>query len=97
MQVPSHSRSRSSASDHERELAEALSLIAHGTGDEKVRYIAERDPDWFVDHVLDWTVDHVDRDATEPPRRATDRAVLDSVIARIALRDRTFDALPASA
>ena len=28
-------------SSHSRELAEALHLIAHGTGDEKVRFIAE--------------------------------------------------------
>jgi hypothetical protein len=80
---------------HSRELAEALHLIAHGTGDEKVRYIAERDPDWFVDHVL--SIDYTDRDACEPETGRIDRRLLDQSIARIALRDRTFAALPASA
>jgi hypothetical protein len=84
------------SSDHARELADALQLIAHGTADEKVRYIAERDADWFVDHVLDWDVDYVDRDAAAA-RPVIDRAMLDRAIARIALRDRTFPALQASA
>ncbi len=82
-------------SSHARELAEALRLIAHGTADEKVRFIAERDPDWFVDHVL--SVDYTDRDAVAPESGRVDRRMLDSGIARIALRDRTFDALPISA
>jgi hypothetical protein len=71
----------------DEELALALQLIAHGTADEKVRYIAERDPDYFVDHVLDWSVDYVDRDEVEARPRPTDRAVLDRVIARIAVRE----------
>lgn len=96
MQVSSNSRTtRPAASDHERELAEALHLIAVGDGDEKVRYIAERDPDWFVDHVL--SVDYVDRDETTPTTSPVDRRLLDQAIARIALRDRTFGALRASA
>jgi hypothetical protein len=32
--------------------AEALRLIAHGTNDDKLRFITERDPDWFVHQVL---------------------------------------------
>ena len=84
------------SSNHAGELAEALQLIAHGSADEKVRYIAERDADWFVDHVLDWDVDYVDRDAAAA-RPVIDRAMLDRAIARIALRDRTFPALQASA
>lgn len=96
MQVSSHSRStQSAASVHERELAEALHLIAHGDADVKVRYIAERDPDWFVDHVL--SVDYVDRDEATPTAGPIDRRMLDQAIARIALRDRTFGALRASA
>lgn len=82
----------SPSTDHARELADALQLIAHGSPDEKVRFIAERDADWFVDHVLDWNVDYVDRDATRA-RPAIDRAMLDCAIARLALRDRTFPAL----
>lgn len=98
MQVPSNSRPATpTSSDHVRELAEALQLIAHGTGDEKVRYIAERDADWFVEHVLDWNVDYVDRDETVPQRRTIDRELLDTMVARVALRDRTFPALQASA
>ena len=96
MQVSSHSRTaRPAASDHERALAEALHLIAHADGDETVRYIAERDPDWFVDHVL--AVDYVDRDEASPTTARIDRRLLDQAIARIALRDRTFGALRASA
>lgn len=83
--------------DHARELADALHLIAHGSADEKIRYIAERDADWFVDHVLDWDVSYVDRDAAPAPRPRLDRVVLDRAVARIALRDRTFPALRASA
>jgi hypothetical protein len=82
--------------DHARDLAAALHLIAHGTGDEKVRFIAEHDADWFVDHVLNWDVDYVDRDETAA-RPAINRELLDATIARIALRDRTFPALRASA
>lgn len=93
MQVSSHSRA--TAPEHDRELAAALHLIAHGTADEKVRYIAERDPDWFVDHVLD--IDYTDRDAVSPESGRINRQVLDASIARIALRDRTFSALRASA
>lgn len=80
---------------HARELADALHLIANGTADEKARFIAERDPDWFVDHVL--SVDYTDRDAVAPESGRIDRRVLDESVARIALRDRTFAALPASA
>lgn len=96
MQVSSNSRATNpSASGHARELADALHLIAHGDADEKVRYIAERDPDWFVDHVL--SVDYVDRDETAPSTGRIDRRLLDQAIARIALRDRTFPALQATA
>ena len=96
MQVSSHSRTaQPAASEHERELAEALHLIAHADADVKVRYIAERDPDWFVDHVL--SVDYIDRDEASPAASPIDRRVLDQAIARIALRDRTFGALRASA
>lgn len=95
MQVASSSHPARPASEHERELAEALHLIAHGSGDEKVRYIAERDPDWFVDHVL--SVDYTDRDAVEPESGRIDRRMLDCSIARIAIRDRTFGALRVSA
>jgi hypothetical protein len=78
------------------ELAAALHLIAHGTGNEKVSYIAERDPDWFVDHLL--VNDYVDRDTAAPESGVrVERALLDQSIARIALRDRTFDALRATA
>ncbi len=72
---------------HSRELVEALQLIAHGTGDEKVRYVAERDPDWFVDHLL--SVDYVDRDETSagPAAGRIDRRLLDQSIARIVLRE----------
>jgi hypothetical protein len=85
---------RSAAPDHASELAAALQLIAHGSGDEKVRYIAERDPDWFVSHVLNWDeVDYIDRDETAPPTTRIDRRLLDESIARIALRDRTWPAL----
>ena len=83
--------------EHAAALADALHLIVHGTADEKVRYIAERDADWFVDHVLDWNVDYVDRDAAAPPRPQIDCVVLDRAIARLALRDRTYPALRASA
>lgn len=85
-------------SSHAAELAAALHLIAHGSGDEKVRYIAERDPDWFVDNVL--AVDYVDRDEIMPVPGRMDRSLLDSAIARIALRDRThaaFDGLERAA
>jgi hypothetical protein len=82
-------------SSHARELADALHLIAHGDADEKVRFIAERDPDWFVDHVL--SVDYTDRDAVAPESGRIDRRMLDAGIARIALRDRTFDAMRVSA
>jgi hypothetical protein len=96
MQVSSNSlATRSSASDHERELADALHLIAHASADEKVRFVAERDPDWFVDHVL--SVDYTDRDAVSPESGRIDRRMLDQAIARIALRDRTFAALRARA
>lgn len=96
MQVPSQPRPvPTGTSEHARELAEALQLIAHGTADEKVRYIAERDADWFVDHVL--SVDYVDRDEVAPQRRPIDRELLDAAVARLALRDRTFPALRASA
>ncbi len=80
---------------HARELADALHLIAHGNADQKARYIAERDPDWFVDHVL--AVDYTDRDAVAPESGRIDRRVLDESIARIALRDPAFAALPMSA
>lgn len=93
MQVSSHSRT---APDHAGELAAALHLIAHGHPDEKVRFIAERDPDWFVDHVLNWDTDYVDRDEAAP-RPTPAREMLDRSIARIALRDRTWPALQASA
>jgi hypothetical protein len=97
MQQSTASRSTRPAStsttsaDHARELAAALQLIAQADGDEKIRWIAERDPDWFVDHVL--SVDYTDRDAIEPEHGRIDRRLLDQAIARIALRDRTFPAL----
>ena len=73
----------------ERALAAALQLIAHGSADDKVRYVAERDPDWFVDHVLGWgDAPDLDRDATAPAQRVADRRMLDAAIARIAIRDR---------
>lgn len=85
------SNSRSAGPDpHARELAEALRLVAHGTPDEKVRFIAQRDPDWFVDHVL--AADYVDRDEVAPTPRV-DARVLDAAVARVALRDRTYPAL----
>jgi hypothetical protein len=68
-------------------MHEALQLIAHATADEKIRWIAERDADWFVDHVLNWDVDYVDRDVTGPPQSRINRELLDCAIARIALRD----------
>lgn len=78
------------------DLAAALQLIAHGSGDEKIRYVAERDPDWFVDNLL--SNDYVDRDAAAPESGVrVERALLDQSIARIALRDRTFNALRATA
>ena len=86
MQTTPHPRR--TENDDERSLADALHLIARGSADEKVRFIAERDPDWFVDHVLNWESDYVDRDELLPPRRATDRDVLDQAIARIVLRAR---------
>lgn len=73
-------------------LAVALELIAHGSAEEKVRFIAAHDPDWFVDHVLQWSVSDVDRDEVAPPRRATDRDVLDQSIARITLAQLEADA-----
>lgn len=79
--------------DHAVELATALQLIAHGSADEKVRYIAERDADWFVDHVLNWETSYVERDVSDPPRLRLDGAMLDRAVARLALRDRTFPAL----
>lgn len=90
MSLTSNSRTAPASDRHARELAEALHLVAHGTLDEKVRFIAERDPDWFVDHVL--TADYVDRDETAPGPRV-DARVLDAAVARLALRDRTFPAL----
>ncbi len=84
------------AFDRTRELADALQLIAFGTADEKARYIAERDADWFVDHVLNFATDYVDRDAVDAPRPAINREMLDRGIARLALRDRTFTALRAA-
>lgn len=80
MQVPPV---ESSARPDERELVTALQLIARGSADDKLRYIASRDPDFFVDHVLG--VDYADRDVTAPAATPTDRAVLDAVIARISL------------
>ena len=74
-----------------RDLVDALQLIAHGSGDEKVRFIAERDPDWFVDHVL--SVDYTDRDAVSPESGRIDRRMLDAGIARIALRETSPIAL----
>jgi hypothetical protein len=93
MQVSSHTHPAASPA---AELAEALQLIAHGTGDEKIRFIAERDPDWFVDNLL--VNDYVDRDVAAPESGVrVERALLDRSIARIALRDRTFSALRATA
>jgi len=73
------------------ELAAVLQLIASGSGDDKLRYIAANDPDWFVDHVL--AVDYVDRDETAPTQGRMDRAMLDAAIAKIALRAAAFDAI----
>lgn len=70
-----------------RAFTEALNLIASGSGDDKVRWIAERDPDWFVDQVL--RIDYTDRDAVAPRQGRIDRRVLDQAIASIALRDAT--------
>jgi hypothetical protein len=82
-------------SSHSRALTAALHLIAHGTADEKVRFLAERDPDWFVDHVL--SIDYTDRDAVEPRSGRIDNQMLDAGIARVALRDRTVEPLPTTA
>jgi hypothetical protein len=65
-------------------FADALNLIASGSGDEKVRWIAERDPDWFVDHLLRHTLVLY---PYEPEGGRIDRRLLDQAIASIALRD----------
>lgn len=86
MQVSRNSRKGQSSSVREQLLADALQLIATGSGDEKVRWIAARDPDWFVDHVL--SIDYTDRDAVAPQNGRMDRQLLDQTIARIALSSR---------
>ncbi|MEO6866975.1 MAG: hypothetical protein ABI200_03045 [Gaiellales bacterium] len=83
----------SNAPTTQAELVAALELIANGTGDDKVRYIAERDPDWFVDHVLQWDVDYVNRDEPTTPTRTIDRELLDRSIAKLALQKRATFAL----
>lgn len=84
------------APDRAREFAEALQLIAYGTADEKAHWIAERDADWFVDHVLSFNVDYVDRDEVPAPRPGINRELLDRGVARLALRDRTITPLRAA-
>lgn len=81
-----------SRSDHNlahlvRPFAEALNLIASGTGDDKVRWIAEHDPDWFVDRMLHTAFRQ--REGAQLQLGAIDRDVLDQAIASIALRDGT--------
>lgn len=94
MQAQTASRSDAPANPT-RAFADALNLIASGSGDDKVRWIAERDPDWFVDHVL--RIDYTDRDAVLPAHQRIDRRLLDQAIASIALRDGTWMPLRQSA
>ncbi len=54
--------------------AHALRLIAHGTNDEKLRYISERNPDWFVHQVL-------------LSGRRLDRTMLDDAVLRLSVID----------
>ncbi len=65
-------------------FSDALNLIASGTMDEKVHWIAEHDPDWFVAHVLSHTLGIAD--SAERGVRLEERLV-DQAVAAIALRD----------
>ena len=65
-------------------FSDALNLIASGTLDDKVRWIAERDPDWFVANVLTHTLGIPD--SAERGIRLDER-MLDQAVAAIALRD----------
>ena len=65
-------------------FSDALNLIASGALDDKVRWISERDPDWFVANVLAKTLGIPD--SAERGIRLDER-MLDQAIAAIALRD----------
>lgn len=69
-----------------RGFTEALNLIASGSGDDKMRWIAERDPDWFVDQLLRFQEQN-QQYLFEPEHGRIDRRLLDQAIASIALRD----------
>ena len=75
-----------------RGFTDALNLIASGSGDDKVRWIAEHDPDWFVDQLLRFQEQN-QQYLFEPSHGRIDRRLLDQAIASIALRDGTMPPL----
>ncbi len=79
-----------------RKITDALNLIASGSGDDKVRWIAERDPDWFVDQLLRFQEQN-QQYLFEPREGRIDRRLLDQAIASIALRDCSAQPLPRAA
>lgn len=73
---------------------DVLNLIASGAPDDKMRWIAEHDPDWFVARVLDRTLG-----VPHDPRRGirVDERDLDQAIASITLRECVARPLRATA
>lgn len=64
---------------------DALELIAHGSTQQKLSFIAAHAPEELDDHLFDWNVDYVDRDSVAPIASKAAGTRLDAVIARIAL------------
>ncbi len=64
-------------------FSDALNLISSGSLDDKIQWIAQRDPDWFVAHVLTHTLGIPDN--AERGLRLDERMV-DQAVASIALR-----------
>lgn len=92
---PDHDARPATPINPTRAFADALNLIASGTGDDKVRWIAERDPDWFVDQLLRFQEQN-QQYLFEPSHGRIDRRLLDQAIASIALRDCTAAPLRAA-
>lgn len=63
-------------------FSDALNLISSGTMDDKIGWIAERDPDWFVANVLAHTLGVPDSAARGI---RLDERMVDQAIASIAL------------